>query len=296
MATKSKASKDNDTGPGPIDIDLPERRFVEAYIIGATPLIYNAMSEKAKRTLLLPGPPKNRAERAGTLKHEPIPEYRNSVYRWLGDFRPTRLIIPATAFKGAMMEAALDLPGVAKTQIGRLAIVRGVDGESTSDSISVFGTPQLLMSVVRNSDPKHTPDIRTRAILAEWCCRLRLGYTSGSLTARSIVNLSAFAGMIIGVGDWRQGKGKGPYGQFELVDADNEDWQRIAQQGREIQDAALLTPQCYDHESESLLAWYDEEIARRGREPPPQPRKKKEKVPVTAGNGTDAPDQTEIAP
>src|SRR5579863_7996326 len=83
---------------------------VKVGIIGTRPLIFNRMAEKAKRELLLPKGRKTAADRAATLKHDPISEYRNSVYRYADDAHPTRLCFPAPAFKGAMMTAALDLP------------------------------------------------------------------------------------------------------------------------------------------------------------------------------------------
>jgi hypothetical protein len=50
-------------------------------IVGTSPLIFNRMAEKAKRQLLFPEPTLNAAARAARLKHEPLIEYRDSVYR-----------------------------------------------------------------------------------------------------------------------------------------------------------------------------------------------------------------------
>jgi len=51
------------------------------WLKGKTPIIFNAMSAKAKHDLLLPKGRKTAAEKAQTLKHDPEEEYRNSVYR-----------------------------------------------------------------------------------------------------------------------------------------------------------------------------------------------------------------------
>src|SRR5437667_51918 len=94
-------------------------------ILGTSPFVCNKMSAKAKHELLLPrGGRKSMVERATTLKHQPLEEYRASAYR-APENAPTHLAMLATAFKGAMKTAALDLPGARKAQIGRLVYVEG---------------------------------------------------------------------------------------------------------------------------------------------------------------------------
>ena len=129
------------------------------WLKGITPLICNRMAEKAKRTLILGGGRKSKAEREQCLKHDPLDEFRNSMIRRVGD-GPTRVLFPAPAVKGAMAMAALETKGTSKTQIGRLAWVDGYN-------LDVYGVPQLHMGVVRSADMNKTPDIRTRAILPE---------------------------------------------------------------------------------------------------------------------------------
>ena len=72
--------------------------------------------------------------------------------------------------------------------------------------------------------------------------------------------------MVSGVGDFRQEKGKGNFGLFDLVGADDPTWRRIAKAGvRDAQDAALNDPEFFDEESQELFTWFEEEINRRGR-------------------------------
>ena len=72
--------------------------------------------------------------------------------------------------------------------------------------------------------------------------------------------------MVAGVGDFRQEKGKGNFGLFDLVDAGDRTWQRIARNGtRAAQESALIDPIYFDEESEELIVWFDAEIKRRGR-------------------------------
>jgi hypothetical protein len=233
--------------------------LVRFNVLGTTPLIFNCVSEKAKRELLLPNGRKTAADKAASFKHDPLAEYRNSVYRNIGDDKPTRLCFPAPGFKRAMMTAALDIPGTKKTEIGRLSWVN-------SYRINVWGIPQLLMSVVRNSDMNHTPDIRTRAILPQWCAQVEVEFVRPKLTVTAVSNLMAAAGVLAGVGDWRQEKGSASHGQFRLVDAKDEDFKRIINEGGlAAQDAALNDPGFYDLESEELYTWFTAEIKRRSR-------------------------------
>lgn len=222
-------------------------------VVGQTPLIFNSMSEKAKRELLMPrGKITSSADRAERgLKHNPMEEYRNSVYRT--PTGPTRLVLPSTAFKGAMTSAALDLPGSKKTEIGRLAWVEGYN-------VPVWGVPQVLCSVVRMADIQKTPDIRTRAILPQWASKFTVSFVQPKMSEMVIVTLMAAAGIIRGVGDFRQEKGKGSFGMFRVVDEADEDFQRIIGAGGvALQDEALADPTPYDDDTDGLLTWFQEQ-------------------------------------
>lgn len=230
-------------------------------LVGTSPMIFNAVSEKARRELLLPGPRKNIAARAQTLKHDPLTEYFNSTYRFSDDGQPTRLCFPAPAFKRAMATAALDIPGATKSAVGRLSWVTG-------DKIAIYGVPKLHMGVVRSADMARTPDIRTRAILPRWACAIRVNFVKPQLSERNVVHLLAAAGILCGIGDFRQEKGAGSYGQFRIAEGpDDAELAEIMQEGgRVAQDAALAIPEAYDEETLSLYSWCTEEISKRREE------------------------------
>jgi hypothetical protein len=193
------------------------------------------------------------------LKHNPLLEFRDSAYQTRTEDAPTALCFFATGFKGALASAALDVPGAKRTEIGRLCRIEGVD-------LPVWGTPELMMSVVRSADMNRTPDIRTRAILPEWACRVTIRYVKPKLNHQSIANLLAWAGETIGIGDFRQEKGKGSYGLFRLASADDPDFIRItSEQGRAVQEAALAEPQPHDADTEELLDWFNNELTRLGK-------------------------------
>jgi len=227
-------------------------------ILGRTPLIMNRMSQKVWMELLMPKGRKTASVKASSLKHDPIAEFRASPYFMPDDRAPTLLAIMPTAYKRGMGTAALDMPGANRTQIGRLVYVEG-------ELLPVYGVPKVFMAITRSADMNHTPDVRTRAILPEWACKVRISYVKPILREQSIANLLSAAGFVAGIGDWRQEKGSGSYGAFKIVNADHPDFMRITQtQGRAEQLAAMKMPIPYNDETSEMLAWFDVEVKRRG--------------------------------
>ena len=252
MATKA-------TTPG-TEISILEviKGQMDFCIVGTTPLILNRMSQKVWFELLAPKGRKTEADKTSTMKHDPLKEFRDSVYRMADPSAETVLAIMPTAFKRAMGTAALDSPGAKKAQIGRLVYVQG-------EMLALYGVPKVFMAITRSADINKTPDVRTRAILPEWALRLSITFTKPVLREQSIANLLAAAGFQAGVGDWRQEKGSGSYGSFRLASADDPEFLRIcSQQGADAQQDALDSPVAYNDETSEMLAWFDVEIKRRG--------------------------------
>lgn len=240
-----------------VDIITVTQGHLGLAILGTTPLVLNRLSEKTKHELLLPAGRKTALQKSISLKHSPIDEYRASAHRFSDPSTPTYLGILSTAFKGAMKTAALDLPGAKKAQIGRLVYVDG-------DYAEIYGVPQLFMRPVRSADMNKTPDIRTRAILPRWACRLSISFVEPLIRAQAVANLMAAAGFTAGVGDGRPEKGALNYGQFSVVNADDPKFQEvISTGGRDAQVAAIENPECYDDESAELLSWFHDELKRR---------------------------------
>jgi hypothetical protein len=250
MATKSENNE--------IVIFEQVRGVMNFCILGTTPLIHHRMSEKAKGELFLGKETKSKSQKSSTAKHDPMKEYRDSPYISLNEQDETLIYILPTAFKGGMGTAAIDMPGVAKTQIKRHIYVNGFQ-------CGVYGVPQIMCAITRSADINRTPDVRTRAIMPEWACKLTVEFTKPIFREQSIANLLASAGMVCGVGDWRQEKGSGNYGCYKLVSEDDPDFVRITQtQGRAAQIEALENPVPYDKETADLLSWFDIECRRRG--------------------------------
>jgi hypothetical protein len=249
------ATKPQFTG---LQIDALKQGRVTLKMIGVTPLYYNAMSLKAQQTLLLGGAKKTVAEKK-ELKHNPEQEFRDSIYRQsTGD---TLLCFPAPGVKGAMATAALETNGVKKTEVNRLVFL-------PQQRINIWGKPFLKMDVVRSADMARTPDIRSRAFLPRWCAEVDIAFITPALSVHSIVSLLSNAGVVCGIGDFRQEKGKGSYGTFsvggdELDDDMQARWDSITKEARAVQTAAMENPEFADDETEALMEILKEERKRR---------------------------------
>lgn len=248
-------------GKKKLELDAPaflsvRRGKVDVFVVGTSPFIYNAVSEKTRQELLFPRRRRTDADRAELgPKHDPLREYRDSCYAHMGHDRATRLMCPVGAFKKAMETAALDMPGVTKARIVRQVWIDERD-------VDMYGTPQIYMAIVRNSDINRTPDVRTRAVLPEWACRFSVGYAEPLVKPEWISMLLAAAGIYCGIGDGRQEKGHG-HGQFELVQPNDKRYLAIIKAGGRVpQDNALRTPEPYDLETARLLSWWLEESKR----------------------------------
>jgi hypothetical protein len=208
----------------------------------------------------LPARKKNKAERETSLKHDPIAEYRNSVYR-MRNPSETLLMFPGAGFKRALRNATADMPGATKAAIGRLTYVE-------EDQVPVYGTPELWSTDVRLQGMAKTPDIRTRAILPHWAAGpFTLTFQAPLLNETAVVKLLAAAGEIIGIGDDRPEKGYGSKGRFRLVDKKefSEYVKKIG--GVKEQEQALAKPDYYDPETEDLVEWFLGEAQKRNLKP-----------------------------
>lgn len=246
-----------------IEIEEIKTGSVELSIIGRTPLLFNAMSAKAKRELLYPRK-KTKAERESTVKHDPMAEFEDSVYRITAREQqpPTLLAMPSTALKAAMTDVCTRIANttVTKAKVGTLIWVVG-------DRIPVYGIPQLSMMGVRSSDMARTPDIRTRAIVPHWCLTFVVEFESQQMNPQTLANLAAHAGIKMGIGDGRQEKGALNYGSFIVCDKADKAFQSIVSTGgHEAQKAAMANPGFYDDESAELFDWWQASVKQSGRQ------------------------------
>lgn len=226
-------------------------------IIGQTPMYQNRMSAKVKQQLLVGGRKKTKADRAH-IKHDPMQEFRDSAE--ILPEGPTALGIRTVALKSAMCTAALETAGITKTSAQRLIFMPG------GELIGLYGLPYLKMDVTRSADINRTPDVRTRAFLPKWGAEVEVKYIVPQLSVASVLSLLFNAGVLVGIGDFRQEKGKGSFGSFRVLSTEDDDaeWEDLVQNhGRKAQEAALAYPEYYDRDTEDLMAFYTDEVERR---------------------------------
>jgi len=245
-----------------VEVSRIDMESVDFYIIGKSALVYNAMSAKTMDELLFPSEKLSQGERRTTLKHDPYQEYRDSVYRRKDDEAgPTRLTLPSRMFKAAMVDVITVVGGSTKVDMKRLL-------RYDQDYVDIYGVPQLYMAVVRQAGMNRTPDVRTRAIVKEWCCKVQLHYVVPNLNESTVANLLLNAGELNGVGDARQQKGAYDFGRFEIAEGPTDPRiKKLLKLGMKEQDRALRDPVCYDQETTALLAGFDQELARRKLKP-----------------------------
>lgn len=251
----AKAPKTTDTS-AEIHITPLKRGSVKLRIIGTQPLFQNRMAEKVKQGLLVGSRKKTRAERQD-IKHDPYAEFRSSA-EILTD-GPTALGLRVVAVKASMCTAALETAGITKTSAQRLIFMPG-------DFVPLYGVPQLRMDPVRSADMARTPDIRTRAFLPLWGAEVEIHYIVPQLSVRSVVTLLCNSGVLVGVGDFRQEKGKGGFGSFRVLGEgeDDEEWSLlVASHGRAAQERALKNPEFADRDTTDLMEFFNAETKRR---------------------------------
>lgn len=232
------------------------RASAKLRIIGVTPMFQNRMANKVKQGLLVGTKKKTKAERV-EIKHDPISEFRDSME--IIEAGPTALGLRVTAVKAAMCTAALETAGLTKAATQRLLFMPG-------DLTPLYGVPKLRLDVVRSADINRTPDVRSRAFLPKWGAEIEIQFIVPQLSIASVVSLLCNAGVLVGVGDFRQEKGKGAFGSFRVITSDEKDdeWDDlVANHGREAQMDAIRSPEYADRDTEDLMAFYAGEVQRR---------------------------------
>ena len=233
-----------------ISIPALKMEQVRVAIVGRTGLYINRMPAKAKRQLLIGGRKKTAAERL-EVKHDPRAEFRDAMYVDKDWHEGSHVRFPAMALKSAMGTAALATPGIRKTDVSRLVFM-------PDEWIPIYGVPRLRMGIMRSADMNRTPDVRTRPYFEKWATEITIQFSKLALSKTSILTLLNNAGIIAGIGDERQEKGKGSAGTFEIA---NEVPKALLDAGAQWE--AIEAAEPYDIETAELLAEIDREVAAR---------------------------------
>ena len=240
----------------PVIVERIDMNEIVVRLTGVTGLYCNRMSAKVKRQLLVPRR-KTAADRA-TLPHDPRAEFLDSMDVREGWHEHSHIALPSVVVKKAMMTAALTVSGVTKADVMRLIFM-------PDELVPVFGTPRLRMDVTRLNTMGNPPDVRSRAYFREWGTEVRVRYARPRMTESSVMALLFNAGVVSGIGDFRQEKGAGNYGTFEPLPWTGSSQATFAPDllDRGAQWKAIQAVEPDTDETASLLAEFDAESSRR---------------------------------
>lgn len=206
-------------------------------IVGDTPLIVHAWSEKAKKEMLDAQQGKGKTKKKPTKM--PFDDFARALY-WLTPIpevemedpqtgEPRKVIteeafdeaiqngakfgFPANSFKLAGNSAAYRL-GWVKNQMG----LRGayfLNAEDGSELVEIKGsTPVMREDMVKVG--MGTADLRYRPMFEEWYCDMVLEYNaSGEMKLNDILSCIEAGGYVCGIGEWRPEK-DGQFGRFHI--------------------------------------------------------------------------------
>lgn len=221
MATKKEET---------IVINPIEIRKTKVRIVGDTPLIVHAWSDKAKQMILDAQTGKKKGKQKP--KRVPAADFVEGAY-WLTE-KPVysenaddeeviaafekaiengaRFGFPATAIKQAANSAAYRL-GWVKNQAG----LRGawfIEADENGLVEVVSDTPVIREDMVKIG--MGTADLRYRPQFNNWHCDLTISYNAnGEFDLNSIINAINAGGYVCGVGEWRPER-DGNFGRFHV--------------------------------------------------------------------------------
>ena len=194
------------------------------HIVGDTPLIMHAWSEKAKREMLEKQMKVTKTK--SRAAKNPVEDFIRSMY-WLSLMpeemtmeafdeaiaNGARFGFPITAFKQAAISAAYRM-GWAKDKMS----MRGaffIDGDENQMLEIKSDAPIMREDMVKVG--MGTADIRYRGEFRNWSADLNISFNeNGQYSPEQIVNIINAGGYVCGVGEWRPER-DGQYGMFHVT-------------------------------------------------------------------------------
>ena len=182
-------------------IELPaiDIRTIVLSLVGDSPLIVHAWSEKAKRQML--DKQMKRAARAKEARN-PEADYEACFYRT----ESGAYGFPAIGVKGAMISACRFVDA-------KMTMARGAF-HIDCELLEVIGEPRPREDMVRVG--MGVADIRYRPEFPDWRIPVAIRFNASVISAEQVTNLLNTAGFGVGIGEWRPEK-NGSYGRFHVA-------------------------------------------------------------------------------
>lgn len=214
METKKMVTAKQNT---PIELPKLDIGLMEVTIIGDTPLIVHAWSEKSKREMLDKQLKKAKGAKAAK---DPVADFEASLYR----LEDGGYGFPSVGFKNAAVTAGTSVAGLTKIAarqafhiVGEDVDIEGIfEGTKARTNLVRIdgGEPQMREDMVRVG--QGTADIRYRGEFVDWRATILVRYNSNVLSESQILNLLNTAGFAVGIGEWRPEK-NGQSGMFHVA-------------------------------------------------------------------------------
>lgn len=181
-------------------------------LIGDSPLVTHAWSEKAKKQML---DKQMKKAKAAKEAKDPFVDFVDSLY-WLSkkpakptdaDVKKGEFGLPAISFKKCAVDACTFVDGVTKVESRGAFHVQG-------EYVKIIGQPpKMRQDMVRIA--MGTSDIRYRGEFWPWSVEIDVRYNSAHLSPEQIVHLFNVAGFSVGVGENRPQR-NGSWGMFHV--------------------------------------------------------------------------------
>lgn len=206
-----------------VEIKGLEIKTAKVRIVGDTPLIVHAWSDKAKQMMLDAQMGKNKVAKKAI--RDPFDDFINSMY-WITE-KPSEST--PEAFEKALKDGAkFGFPVGAVKQAGNAAAYRlgWVKNQMQLRGSYFLRTEFGEMFEIQGSTPEMredmvrigmgSADLRYRAEFKDWYADMILEYNaSGALQLSDIINVLSAGGYVCGLGEWRPEK-DGSFGKYHV--------------------------------------------------------------------------------
>lgn len=195
------------------------------WLVGDTPLICHAWSEKARREMLQK---QVKAPKAGREARDPKGDFESSLYE-MGD---GTYGFPVAGVKNAILSGAHKDKGIPKTAVmsalwldAQMVRTRPALAGAVCDMplVRVYGTkPEMREDMVRvGAGLNKTASLAYRGQFRHWAILVKGRLNESVVNVEQLIYLLRDAGMSSGLGEWRNER-RGMFGAFHLGDVDED--------------------------------------------------------------------------
>lgn len=208
------------------------------WIVGDTPLITHAWSEKAKREMLQK---QVKATKSGKDARDPQADFVSSLYE-MGE---GAYGFPATGVKNCILSAAHKDKGIARSAVmgglwidAEMVRARPALAGAICDMplVRIYGgEPEMREDMVKiGAGLNKIANLAYRGQFTVWAMKIRGRFNPAVITAEALAFLIQESGLASGLGEWRNER-KGMFGAFHLATAQEEkEWNRYAERGGDL--------------------------------------------------------------